>query len=189
MWYWLDGQCIKAVHVPAGASVPVNAEETLLTDKTKLGYMDKLRLFRRDAKLYIASVTASSFSNGMSSVIFNLYLLEAGYLEDFIGYFLSISLFATAFVAFPAGMVTDRTSRKSIILISNMMSFIAVGVQYSTLMPVGLVTSQILLGTSSAFAQVAIYPYVTDVSTEVERTHLFGFSSGMAQLAVLFGNL
>lgn len=160
-----------------------------MTEKVRLGYMDKLRLFRRDAKLYIVSVTTGSLSMGMSSVIFSLYLLEAGYLEDFIGYYLSISLFSTACLAFVAGMVTDRASRKSIIMISNTVSFVAVAVQYSTLDPVGLVASQVFLGAFSAFSQVAVAPFITDLSTEVERTHLFGFSSGMAGLAMLCGNL
>ncbi len=173
----------------ASANLPTKAEVILLTEKAKLGFMDKLHLFRRDAKLYIASVTASSFANGMSGVIFNLYLLEAGYHEDFIGYFLSISLFATAGVALLAGMVTDRTARKIIIVVAGAVSFVSVVLQYNTLDPFYLVASQVFLGASSAFTQVAVSPYLTDLSTEVERTYLFGFGSGMGQLTVLFGNL
>jgi len=160
-----------------------------LTDNMKLGYMDKLGLFRKDAKLFIASMAASALASGMNGVIFNLYLFKAGYLEDFIGLFLSTSLFATASVAFLAGMITDRASRKRILLTSNAISLVAVAIQYSTLEPMGLLISQALLGASSAFVQVAWSPYITDLSTERERAHLFGFSSGTAQLSVLFGNI
>ncbi|TFG94210.1 MFS transporter, partial [Candidatus Thorarchaeota archaeon] len=84
--------------------------------KDGLGYIGKLRLFQRDAKLYIAIFSLGSFSFGISGVIFNLYLTDAGFSEDFIGFFLSISMFATAGIAFVAGLLTDRASRKKIIL-------------------------------------------------------------------------
>ena len=90
-----------------------------MEEQVRLSYVEKLRLFKKDAKLYIASAASGAFSAGMSGVIFNLYLIEAGFIEDFIGFFLSISMFATAGVAFIAGMVTDRSSRKTIILGAN----------------------------------------------------------------------
>lgn len=160
-----------------------------MEEHVRLSYIGKLRLFKKDAKLYIASAAAGAFSGGMSGVIFNLYLIEAGFIEDFIGFFLSISMFATAGVAFIAGMVTDRSSRKTIILGANVVSLFAVAVQYTALEPAGLLWSQLFLGLSSAFTQVAWSPYITDLSTSEERAHLFGFSSGISLIAVLFGNL
>ena len=154
-----------------------------------IGYIGKLRLFKRDAKLYIAILSLGSFSFGISGVIFNLYLKDAGFSEDFIGFFLSISMFATAGIAFIAGLFTDKASRKKIILVANVVVFAAIFVQYTTLDPVGLILSQIFLGLSSAFREVAWSPYITDLSSERERAHLFGFAGGVSLLAVLAGNL
>ncbi|MGY5870852.1 MAG: MFS transporter [Candidatus Thorarchaeota archaeon] len=154
-----------------------------------LGYIGKLRLFKKDAKLYIAIWSLGSFSFGISGVIFNLYLQEAGFSEDFIGFFLSVSMFATAAVAFVAGLLTDKASRKKIILAANIVVYLSVFVQYTTLNPMGLLLSQVFLGLSSAFREVAWSPYITDLSTERERAHLFGFASGISLLAVLAGNL
>ena len=157
--------------------------------REKLGYIGKLRLFKRDAKLYITILSLGSFSFGISGVIFNLYLTDAGFSEDFIGFFLSISMFATAGIAFVAGLLTDKASRKKIILAANIIVFAAVFVQYTTLNPLGLILSQIFLGLSSAFREVAWSPYITDLSTERERAHLFGFAGGISLLTVLAGNL
>ena len=154
-----------------------------------LGYIGKLRLFNKDAKLYIAIWSLGSFSFGISGVIFNLYLQEAGFSEDFIGFFLSVSMFATAGVAFVAGLLADKASRKKIILVANVVVYISVVVQYTTLNPMGLLLSQIFLGLSTAFREVAWSPYITDLSTDRERVHLFGFASGMSLLAMLAGNL
>ncbi|MCJ7817604.1 MAG: MFS transporter [Candidatus Thorarchaeota archaeon] len=157
--------------------------------KDDLGYIGKLRLFKRYAKLYIAIWSLGSFSFGISGVIFNLYLTDAGFSEDFIGFFLSISMFATAGIAFVAGLLTDKASRKKIILAANIVVFVAISVQYTTLNPLGLILSQIFLGLSSAFREVAWSPYITDHSSERERAHLFGFVGGISLLAVLVGNL
>jgi len=160
-----------------------------MNEEVKLSYTEKLQLFGRDAKLYIAAAFLSACSWGISGVIFNLYLKDAGFPEDFIGFFLSVSMFATAGIAILAGMLTDRASRKKIILGANYVGFIVLVVQYTTLNPVGLILSQVFLGLSTAFREVAWFPYVTDLSTDRERVHLFGFAGGVSLFGVLAGNL
>jgi MFS family permease len=168
----------------------ISYQEALsVAEAVKLGYMDRLRLFKRDARLYIAVSATSSLSFGISNVIFNLYMVEAGFGEDFLGFFLSISMFATAVVAIPAGLFTDRASRKKIVVVSNVVSAIAIASQYTTLNPIGLILSQVFLGFATAFTQVALSPYITDLSTDEERAHLFGISGGFSLLSVLVGNL
>ncbi len=155
----------------------------------RLGYLGKIRLFKRDARLYIAASSIGSLSYGISSVIFNLYLQDAGLPEDFIGFFLSISMFATAAIAFVAGSVSDRMSRKKTILRANAIAFIAVAIQYTVLDQTSLILSQVFIGLTGAFTQVSWSPYITELSTDRERAHLFGFASGLSLLAVLAGNL
>jgi MFS family permease len=160
-----------------------------VTEEEKLSYIGKLQLFGRDAKLYITIAFLGAFSWGISGVIFNLYLRDAGFPEDFIGFFLSVSMFATAAIAFVAGLFTDRSSRKKIILVANIIAFLVLVVQYTTLNPLGLIFSQIFLGLSSAFREVAWSPYVTDISSDRERAHLFGVGSGVSLLGVFSGNI
>lgn len=157
--------------------------------QAKLGYLERVRLFQRDARLYIMSNAFSSFAFGISNVIFNLYMVEAGFSEDFLGFFLSISMFATAGIAILAGMFTDRTSRKKIVIVALFVNFFMICIQYTSLEPNILMASQVFLGLSSAFNQVSWGPYITDLSTNEERAHLFGFSSGISLLSVLAGNL
>jgi len=160
-----------------------------LTAGDELGYLDKVKLFQKDAKLYIFSRVASTLGYGISNVIFNLYMLEVGFGEDFLGFFLSVSMFATAGIAIAAGMITDRKSRKRILLAASFVSFISTAIRFTAIQPYVLLFSQVLLGFSQAFTQVAMTPYVSDVSTERERAHLFGFGGGLSLLAVLAGNI
>ncbi|MBD3406540.1 MAG: MFS transporter [Candidatus Lokiarchaeota archaeon] len=155
----------------------------------KVGYFDRVRFFKRDARLYIASSAINSFAFGISNVIFNLYMKEAGFSEDFLGFFLSVSMFATGFIAVGAGMFSDRHCRKRIILSTKIIVLLSLAVQYTVLNPAYLLLSQVSVGLASAFTQVSWAPYITDLSTDEERAHLFGFGGGLSLIAVLMGNL
>lgn len=155
-----------------------------------LSYRDKLHLFGKDARLYIVANAIGAFGFGISNVVFNLYMLRIpGIEEDFLGIFLSISMFATAFIGIGAGILTDRWSRKKTLLAAGLISNCMIAVQYTVINPTSLMLSQVILGLSSAFQQVGWTPYITDLSTDRERTHLFAFGSGMSILGVFFGNL
>ncbi|MHA2043364.1 MAG: hypothetical protein ACW99G_01145, partial [Candidatus Thorarchaeota archaeon] len=68
-------------------------------ESTRLQYMDKLRLISRDARLTIVAWMFWAFGFGVNDVLFNLYLLEAGFAEDFLGFFLSIAMFLSGGLA------------------------------------------------------------------------------------------
>ncbi|MHA1771873.1 MAG: MFS transporter [Candidatus Thorarchaeota archaeon] len=156
---------------------------------SELGYLDKVRKFRRDARLFILTGMMTAFSFGISNVIFNLYFLEVGFGEDFIGFFLSISLFASSGIALIAGILSDRVSRKKTVIVANLVSLIAFFVQYTFLNPIGLILSQAVLGLAIAFNSVSWSPYITELTTDKERAHLFGVSGGLSLLSVLAGNI
>ncbi|MHA1936955.1 MAG: hypothetical protein ACW97O_01970, partial [Candidatus Thorarchaeota archaeon] len=125
-----------------------------MTQDVKLGYVGKLRLFKKDARLWIVSNALGAFAFGVSNVVFNLYMVAIpGFGEDFLGLFLSVSMFATAAIAIIAGMVTDRSSRKRIVLSQSFIGLGMIAVQYTITNPISLMMSQVVLGLSSAFGQ------------------------------------
>ena len=161
----------------------------MTTANKKIGYLEKLALIGRDGRLTILSFMTFAFFWGVNDVIFNLYMIEAGFGEDFIGFFLSISLFVTAVCAIPAGMFTDRRSRKKILLGGNVIYLLAVALQYSTLSSILLIISQVLLGFSYSFVGVAWTPYTISVTTKEERIHLFSIRFAFFVIASFLGYL
>jgi len=156
---------------------------------TKLRYVDKIHLISHDARLTIASWVFWAFGFGINDVLFNLYLLEAGFGEDFIGFFLSLSMFLAGGLAIIAGMVADRHSRKWILVLSNSVMFVGIFMQYSTLNPVLLLISQLLYGIGFGFSGVCWQPYTTSVTTEEERVHVFSLRYALFLVASLLGSL
>jgi MFS family permease len=158
-------------------------------ETTSLRYTDKIRLIGRDARLTIVSWMFYAFAFGINDVLFNLYLLEAGYGEDFLGFFLSISMFLVGGLAIFAGIVADRYSRKKILLVSNTIIFIGFFIQYSTLTPIYLLLSQLLYGIGYGFNGVCWQPYTTSVTSEEERVHVFSMRFAFFLVASLLGSL
>ena len=155
----------------------------------RLSYWQKIAMINRDAKLTIVSNMGLAFSWGISDVIFNLYFLEAGFVEDFIGLFLSISSFATAAFAVLAGVLTDRRSRKKTILAGTAVLLIGTGFEYLTLSPISLLLAQGFIGIAWAFLGVSWNPYTTSVTTKEERMHLFSVRYGFWVIANFIGYL
>ena len=157
--------------------------------QVKLSYLEKIHLISRDARLTIAVWMFWAFGSGINEVLFNLYLLEAGFGEDFIGFFLSISMFLIGALAIFVGMLSDRFPRKQMILVGYTITLLSIFIQYSTLNPVVLLGSQLLNGVGFSITGVCWQPYTISVTTEEERVHVFSVRFALYMVASLLGSL
>jgi len=155
----------------------------------KLTYSEKIRLISRDARLTIGTWMAWAFGYGINDVLFNLYLLEAGFEEAFIGFFLSISISLTGILAIGLGILADRFSRKRMLLVGYATVLLSLFVQYSTLNPLYLLLSQLLNGVGFGITGVCWQPYTVSVTTDEERVHVFTVRFAFFLIASLFGSL
>jgi MFS family permease len=158
-------------------------------ESEKLSYAARLKMVGRDARLTIVGWALWAFGLGINDVLFNLYLLEAGFGEDFLGFFLSISAILAGVFAIFAGMVADRHSRKRIILLGNIVVFLAIVVQYSALTPIYLIFSQVLYGIGNGFVHVCWQPYTVSITNDEERVHVFTIRLAFFLIASLLGSL
>ena len=158
-------------------------------EPARLTYLEKIHLISRDARLTIGTWMAWAFGYGINDVLFNLYLLEAGFTESFIGFFLSISISLTGMTAIIIGMLADRFSRKRMLLLGYTVVLISVFIQYSTLNPVYLLLSQLLNGVGFGITGVCWQPYTVSVTTDEERVHVFTVRFALFLVASLFGSV
>ena len=76
------------------------------------GYIGKIRLFSRNARLFMIHVVGMDVIYGTWAVLFNLYLLAVGFDIAFIGLRILLAAITRAVLAIPAGMISDRVGRK-----------------------------------------------------------------------------
>jgi MFS family permease len=152
------------------------------------GYINKMRFFSRNARLFMVHVVGMDVIYGTWSVLFNLYLLAAGFDIAFVGLRIMLSSVARAVMAIPAGMLSDRIGRKlSFILgdgIGAVMSLIAI----STTNEVLLLATAVIGGIFSALHGVAEPAFMAENSENYERVHLFSISGGTRTAAAIIGS-
>jgi MFS family permease len=96
-------------------------------------YYEATADFSRNAKLFLASVFLAGMSFSAFGVIFNLYLVELGFREGFIGNLLSVGALAMSLPALPAGLACDRIGRKKSLLLSGFFVSVFVLIRATTL--------------------------------------------------------
>jgi MFS family permease len=152
------------------------------------GYLGKMRLFSRNARLFIVHVVGMDVIYGTWAVIFNLYLLAAGFDVAFIGLRILLASATRAIFSIPAGLISDRVGRKLSFILGDglgaLMSLIAISTVDSTL----LLLTAVIGGAFSALHGVAEPAFMAENSEDFERVHLFSVSSGTRTAAAIIGS-
>lgn len=77
------------------------------------GYVDKMRLFGRNARLYLLYLLIDGIAVGIFSLILNFYILDLGHDELVVGQLWSANSTALLIGALPAGYISDRLARQA----------------------------------------------------------------------------
>ncbi len=153
------------------------------------GYVAKMRLFSRNARLYMVHVVGMDVIHGTWMVLFNLYLLELGFPIAFIGLRILLASITRALFAVPAGLISDRLGRKLSFILGDgggaVMSLIAI----STGNPALLLATGALGGVFSAVHGVAEPAFMAENSADYERVHLFSVAEGTRTAAAIIGSV
>lgn len=152
------------------------------------GYIAKMRLFSRNARLFMVHVVGMDVIFGTWTVIFNLYLLALGFDIAFIGLRILLASITRAIMSIPAGFISDRVGRKLSFVLGDgggaVMSLIAI----STGDPTLLLVTGVLGGAFSSLHGVAEPAFMAENSEDFERIHLFSVSAGTRTAAAIIGS-
>lgn len=152
-------------------------------------YLQMVRLFSYNARLYMLHIIGMDMIFGTWGVLFNLYLLKVGFTAEFIGLRAMLGGIAMAAAAIPAGYLSDRLGRKlSFILGDGIGAALSLVAIFSTNYWVLLLTP-VVGALFSAMHGVAEPAFMAENSDRRERVHLFSVSSGVRTLAVMGGQL
>ena len=147
------------------------------------------REFSENARLFLLSSFLSWAGYGVNSVLFNLYLTEGGYREEFIGRCVSMVGLGMGLAAVPAGFLSDRIGRRMCLLIGSM----GLGASYCarsfTLDPGLLLAASFCAGAFFSLVQISTSPFLTENSESHVRSHLFSAHFIVILCAGVVGNL
>jgi MFS family permease len=151
-------------------------------------FREAAREFSRPARLYLLSEFLTWTGHGIFGVLFNLYLVEAGYKESFVGTAISTNAVGLALAAIPAGVLADRWGRRRCLLLGGVLEGLAFVARATLVAPVAILMSSFLAGVGQSMLAIAAAPFITEHSTARERTHLFSAFFACALLAGVAGS-
>jgi MFS family permease len=147
------------------------------------------REFSPPARRFLLATALAFIAYGVASVLLNLYLIQGGYRESFVGRIVSLNALGLALLALPAGWLADRWGRRRTVILGLIVEGISMTARALTLSPALLSVSSFGAGAGQALFAVAAAPFLTEHSTPRERTHLFTAFFAIELVAAVVGNV
>jgi MFS family permease len=152
-------------------------------------YLETTARFSANARRFLLATFLAWIGLAVSQVVFNLYLVSAGWAEDFVGCVSSMQGVVMACCALPAGWAADRFGRRAVLLAGSFTVARALAMRASTLVPAVLFSGTFLLGAGQAMITIVASPFMSENSRAYERTHLFSMQFVVVLLGGIAGNL
>lgn len=169
------------------ALTPSVSLKSRILDGTR-AYAGRLRLFQRNARLYLLNTIIVGLSLGVFHLLFNFYVLSLGHDEALLGQLLTTSSLVALVGALSVGYFSDRLGRKPYLLLSTSLLSLAVLGLVIWRSLTGLYLMNVLMGLAQSLAGVTTGPFLMENSGEEERTYLFSFNMGLRMVAMFVGN-
>src|SRR5207247_7798602 len=138
---------------------------------------------------YLLSEFVAWTAHGVFQVLFNLYLVQGGFRESFIGRAISLNALWLALAALPVGVIADRWGRRRSLLLGALLEGAGHLLRSTVMVPVVIYGASFLAGVGQSFLAVAAAPFLTEHSTPRERTHLFSAFFATALIACVAGSM
>ncbi len=151
-------------------------------------FLDAARAFSRPARIYLLAEFLVWSAQGVFGVLFNLYLVEAGYPESFVGKALSMNALGLVVAALPAGALAERWGRRRSLVLGATLEGIGHLLRATLTDPASILATGFVIGAGQALFQIAAAPFLTEHSSPRERTHLFSTFFASALLAGVLGS-
>lgn len=152
-------------------------------------YLQRVRSFNPDVKLILVYCLLANIGFGVIELIFNFYLLELGYREDFIGQWRAVATLSVAAASFGMGAAINRFGNWRVLVTG----FAVLCVSSFGL---GLSTNQWLLmvlavsyGASLAFLINPVLPFIMDHERHEYRQYASAVSLSVVNLSLMVGSL
>ncbi len=164
-----------------------NLDPKVKTDSFFTTYINRIRAFSRNARLYLVSQAIYGTAIGIFQLLFNFYVLSLGYDEAVLGNLVAARSMTSLIMAIPCGFLTDRIGKRNSIVISIVGYSASVGLMLLFPSSLMFLAMNIVQGLAQSLSGVAMGPFLMENSKDTERTYLFSISSGLQMTTISIG--
>lgn len=152
-------------------------------------FIQRIRQYRRDIKLFLLFTLAANVGIGMFMLIFNLYLLELDLREDYIGGFNAIHTVGIAGMSLTMGMLINRLGIWRCVTIGFVFFLLSSALLVTVTQPVLLLGLAVLGGVGTAFLFVPTMPFIVDLTRSSERHGVAALTFSLNSLSMTVASL
>jgi MFS family permease len=159
-------------------------------------YLQKLRLFHRDVRLFLVSAAVVGLAwDGVRAVVLNLYMLRLGYGPEFIGVVNAVGALVFALSCLPAGAMGTRWQSRRVLVAGVGLLIASFGLlPFTEIFTDSGRTAWLVVVSALGHVGLALYlvnglPFMMAATRRVERSHAFSFHMAVVPLAGFAGSL
>ena len=109
-------------------------------------FHDAARAFSRPARFYLSAEFLMWTAHGVFGVLFNLYLVEAGFPESFVGRSIAMTAAGLALAALPAGVLAERWGRRRSLVLGTILEGLGHVLRASTVHAPTILAAGVVIG-------------------------------------------
>lgn len=152
-------------------------------------YIAVVRGFSHNARLVLLALALIGISYGSFTTLFNLYIVELGYDEAFLGLLIGISAAGAAIASVPCGLLIDRIGARRGLLLGTAVTALGIIIEVTITIAWILLIGAIIAAVGVALIFVAQAPFFAANSTERDRMHLYSVAAAIFVVAGIGGSL
>lgn len=156
---------------------------------TILNYLRRLNGFNRNAKLFLLSTVLNGLGLSLLVLLYNLYILSLGFHEDMIGLVTLVASLVAVVAALPMGWVANRLGYKDAQIVGIVGSALSLVVPLVFPTAWALIVCELIWGVAFTLLIIVGAPFMSENSSEEERSYLFSIQFMLATLTMFIGSL
>ncbi len=149
----------------------------------------RIRGYDRDIRLYLAYTLSANIAIGVFALVFNLYLIQLGYEEDFIGIFNAVQTLAMAATAALLGQFISRFGLWKTVaggLIFYLVASVLLAIVTNN---AGLLVLSALWGAGTSMVFTPVMPFIVELTRQRQRQEVAALTMSLISLSTTFGSL
>lgn len=154
-----------------------------------MSYVRSVKGYSTDIRLYLVYTLVANVSIGVFALVFNLYLLQLGLRENFIGAFNALHTLAIAGTALSMGWMLNRYGVWKCVTIGTA-GFILTSASLTVITsPAVLLGLAVVYGLSTAFVFTPVMPFIVELTRSRQRAEVSALVFSLTSISTVVGSL
>lgn len=154
-----------------------------------MSYVRSVKSYSPDIRLYLVYTLFANVSIGVFALVFNLYLLQLGLRENFIGAFNAVHTLAIAGTALSTGWLLNRYGVWKCVTFGTAGFIVASTALTVVTSPTALLALALVYGVATSFVFTPVMPFIVELTRSRQRADVSALVFSLTSISTVVGSL